>query len=165
MLDSARLINERGVCFFSVHQLLTSLSGLCWLFSRNLPLHPGNGKKGKSNLYTNSMVRKVTADEKWESYLEYPLWTKRTLKEYQAKSRVVYLSLSMWSSKNLMEYSKSKAFQDGHRRASSGTLGRYFTRLDSADRWDKCPILIKLRRYNEDGVGGLHMYTPLVARQ
>jgi len=87
-------------------------------------------------------------------------------REYKAEiqSRIVPGASSMWIFKNLDENSKSKAFSD--QRESSEHLGRYLQHPTAAKiDMDNASDLIPAERYNEDGVGGLHMFTLLGLRQ
>src|SRR5690606_8385181 len=58
-----------------------------------------------------------------------------------------------------MMNSKSKTHPNGIG-GDSGVLGRYLHDSTGADRMGILPDLIDRERYNEDGVGGMHMYTP-----
>lgn len=148
--------NERGVCFFCA-QCNRACQAYADFSAGTCLLHPAM-KKGKVDLYTNSMVRKVTADESGKA-TGVSFVNKEDMKEYKLKSRVVVLGASACESSRILMNSKSKAFPDGIG-ASSGTLGRYLHDSTGADRMGIMPDLINRDRYNEDGVGGLHMYTP-----
>ena len=55
--------------------------------------------------------------------------------------------------------SKSKSHPNGIG-GDSDALGRYLHDSTGADRMGIMPDMIDRERYNEDGVGGMHMYTP-----
>jgi choline dehydrogenase-like flavoprotein len=55
--------------------------------------------------------------------------------------------------------SKSKTHPNGIGN-SSGVVGKYLHDSTGADRMGILPDLIDRERYNEDGVGGMHVYTP-----
>lgn len=147
---------ERGVCFFcnqcnrgcQIHADFSA--GTCLV-------HPAM-KKGKVDLYTNSMVRKVTTDETGKA-TGVSFIHKEDLKEYKLKARVVVLGASACESARIMMNSKSKSHPNGIG-GDSGILGHYLHDSTGASRSGIMPDMINRERYNEDGVGGLHMYTP-----
>lgn len=147
---------ERGVCFFCRQcnrgcQVYADFSaGTCLL-------HPAM-KKGKVDLFTNSMVRKVTTDDKGKA-TGVSFVSKEDMKEYKLNSRVVVLGASACESARIMMNSKSKSHPNGIG-GDSGALGRYLHDSTGSDRMGILPDLIDRERYNEDGVGGMHMYTP-----
>jgi choline dehydrogenase-like flavoprotein len=147
---------ERGVCFFCAQcnrgcQVHADFSaGTCLV-------HPAM-KSGKVDLYTHSMVRKVTTDETGKATGVSFVNTK-DMKEYKLKSRVVVLGASSCESSRIMMNSKSKSHPNGIG-GDSGVLGRYLHDSTGASRSGILPDMIDRERYNEDGVGGLHMYTP-----
>jgi choline dehydrogenase-like flavoprotein len=147
---------ERGVCFFCAQcnrgcQVHADFSaGTCLV-------HPAM-KSGKVDLYTHSMVRKVTTDDSGKATGVSFVNTK-DMKEYKLKSRVVVLGASSCESSRIMMNSKSKSHPNGIG-GDSGVLGRYLHDSTGASRSGIMPDMINRERYNEDGVGGLHMYTP-----
>ncbi len=147
---------DRGVCFFCAQcnrgcQVHADFSaGTCLV-------HPAM-KSGKVDLYTHSMVRKVTTDDTGKATGVSFVNTK-DMKEYKLKSRVVVLGASSCESSRIMMNSKSKSHPNGIG-GDSGVLGRYLHDSTGASRSGILPSMIDRERYNEDGVGGLHMYTP-----
>jgi choline dehydrogenase-like flavoprotein len=115
-------------------------------------------KKGKVDLYTHSMVRKVTTDDTGKA-TGVSFVSKVDMKEYKLNSRVVVLGASSCETTRIMMNSKSKSHPDGIG-ADSGVLGRYLHDSTGASRSAIMPDMIDRERYNEDGVGGMHMYTP-----
>jgi choline dehydrogenase-like flavoprotein len=115
-------------------------------------------KKGKVDLYTHSMVRKVTTDDSGKA-TGVSFVSKADMKEYKLKSRVVVLGASACESARIMMNSKSKSHPDGIGN-SSGMVGKYLHDSTGTDRMAIMPSMMDRERYNEDGVGGLHMYTP-----
>jgi choline dehydrogenase-like flavoprotein len=115
-------------------------------------------KGGIVDLFTHCMVRKVTTDDSGlatgVSYVD-----KRDLKEYKLKARVVVLGASACETARIMLNSKSKNHPDGVGN-SSGMVGRYLHDSTGAGRSAILPALLDRTRYNEDGVGGMHVYTP-----
>lgn len=148
--------NERGVCFFCA-QCNRACQAYADFSSGTCLLHPAM-KKGKVDLYTNSMVRKVTTDDSGKA-TGVSFISKMDMKEYKLKARVVVLGASACESSRIMLNSKSKSHPDGIGN-SSGMVGRYLHDSTGADRMGVLPDLIDRERYNEDGVGGMHVYTP-----
>lgn len=148
--------NERGVCFFCA-QCNRACQAYADFSSGTCLLHPAM-KKGKVDLYTNSMVRKVTTDDSGKA-TGVSFINKMDMKEYKLKARVVVLGASACESSRIMLNSKSKSHPDGIGN-SSGMVGRYLHDSTGADRMGVLPDLIDRERYNEDGVGGMHVYTP-----
>jgi len=148
--------NERGVCFFCA-QCNRACQAYADFSSGTCLLHPAM-KKGKVDLYTNCMVRKVTTDDSGKA-TGVSFISKMDRKEYKLKARVVVLGASACESSRIMLNSKSKSHPDGIGN-SSGMVGRYLHDSTGADRMGILPDLIDRERYNEDGVGGMHVYTP-----
>ncbi|WP_339757432.1 GMC family oxidoreductase [Algoriphagus aquimarinus] len=148
--------NERGVCFFCSQcnracQVYADFSaGTCLL-------HPAM-KKGKVDLFTNSMVRKVTTNDQGKA-TGVSFVNKVDMKEYKLNSRVVVLGASACETSRIMLNSKSKTHPNGIGN-SSGVLGHYLHDSTGASRSGIVPSMMGRDRYNEDGVGGMHMYTP-----
>ncbi|WP_209332383.1 GMC oxidoreductase [Lunatimonas salinarum] len=148
--------NDRGVCFFC-----SQCNRACQVygdFSAGTCLVKPAMRKGKVDLYTHAMVRKVTTDDKGEatgvSYV-----SKIDMKEYKLRSRVVVLGASACESARIMLNSKSKTHPNGIGNGT-GYVGRYLHDSTGADRMGIMPELMNRDRYNEDGVGGMHIYTP-----
>ena len=148
--------NERGVCFFCAQ-----CSRACQVygdFSAGTCLVKPAMKKGKVDLYTYAMVRKVTTDEKGEATgISYV--SKVDMKEYKLKSRVVVLGASACESARIMLNSRSKVHPDGLGNGS-GMVGRYLHDSTGASRSAVLPDMVDREMYNEDGVGGAHIYSP-----
>jgi len=104
------------------------------------------------------MVRKVTTDDTGKA-TGVSFVSKVDMKEYKLNSRVVMLGASSCETTRIMMNSKSKSHPDGIG-ADSGVLGRYLHDSTGASRSAIMPDMIDRERYNEDGVGGMHMYTP-----
>ncbi|MFC4873686.1 GMC oxidoreductase [Negadavirga shengliensis] len=148
--------DERGVCFFC-----SQCNRACQVyadFSSGTCLVKPAMKKGKVDLYTFAMVRQVTTNDRGEatgvSYI-----SKLDMQEYKLKSRVVVLGASACESARIMLNSKSKTHPQGLGN-SSGIVGRYLHDSTGADRMGILPEMMDRDRYNEDGVGGMHVYTP-----
>ncbi len=151
-----RINNDRGVCFYcgqcsracSIHADFSSSTAL---------VYPAL-KGGQVDLYTNSMVREITTDESGRatgvSYIN-----KEDRQEYQLNGRVVVVAASACSSARILLNSKSRRHQNGLGN-SSGHVGRYLHDSTGASRAAFIPELMDRDIYNEDGVGGMHVYTP-----
>ncbi|WP_194774927.1 GMC oxidoreductase [Pararhodonellum marinum] len=148
--------NERGVCFFC-NQCNRGCQAYADFSSGTCLVKPAM-QKGKVELYTHAMVRKVTTNDQGEatgvSYV-----SKVDMKEYKLKARVVVLGASACESARIMLNSTSKTHPNGVGN-SSGMVGRYVHDSTGADRMAIIPDLMGRERYNEDGVGGMHVYTP-----
>lgn len=79
--------------------------------------------------------------------------------EYQLKSKTVVLAASACSSARILLNSKSEQHPNGLGN-SSGTLGHYLHDSTGASRAAIVPQLLDRDIYNEDGTGGMHVYTP-----
>ena len=152
-----RINNERGVCFYcgqcsracSVYADFSS--GTCLIF-------PAQKNGGQIDLFTNAMVRKVlTNDEGKATGVSYI--NKEDRKEYQLKGKIVVLAASACSSARILLNSKSKQHPNGLGN-SSDIVGKYLHDSTGASRTAFVPDMMNRRTYNEDGVGGMHVYTP-----
>lgn len=152
-----RINNERGVCFFcrqcnrgcSVYADFSA--GTCLIF-------PAQKSGGQIDLFVNAMVREVTTNEEGRatgvSYI-----SKDDRKEYKLKGRIVILAASACSSARILMNSKSKQHPNGLGN-SSGVVGKYLHDSTGASRSAFVPELMNRKTYNEDGTGGMHVYTP-----
>ena len=151
-----KINDERGVCFFCAQ-----CNRACQVyadFSSGTCLLKPAMKKGKIDLYTHAMVREVvTNDEGLATGLVYI--SKKDMQEHRVGARVVVLAASACETARIMLNSKSKQHPNGLSN-SSGVAGRYLHDSTGADRMGFLPDLVDRPRYNEDGVGGLHVYSP-----
>lgn len=151
-----RINADRGVCFFCAQ-----CNRACQVyadFSSSTCLMKPAMEKGKVDLYTHAMVREVITDDKGMAtgviYID-----KTDNDEYKVAAKVVVLAASACETARIMLNSKSKAHPNGLSN-SSGVIGHYLHDSTGTDRMGILPQLIDRPRYNEDGVGGLHVYTP-----
>ena len=147
---------DRGVCFFC-----RQCNRGCQVhadFSSSTVLVKPAMKSGQVDLFTHCMVRKVTTDASGlatgVSYVD-----KRDMKEYKLTARTVVLGASACESARIMFNSKSTIHPDGIGN-SSGMLGRYLHDSTGAGRSGIIPEMMDRKRYNEDGVGSNHIYSP-----
>ncbi len=153
-----RINNERGVCFYcgqcgrSCQVYADFSAGSCLIF-------PAQKSGGKVKIFVNSMVREVTTNDEGKatgvSYI-----SKDDRKEYKLKGKVVVLAASACSSARILLNSKSKQHPNGLGN-SSDVVGRYLHDSTGASASGVIPGLMNRKvSYNEDGVGGMHVYSP-----
>lgn len=152
-----KINNDRGVCFYcgqcnracSVHADFSS--GTCLIF-------PAQKNGGQIDLFVNCMVREVTTNSEGKatgvSYIN-----KEDRNEYRLKGKIVVLAASACSSARILLNSKSKQHPNGLGN-SSDHVGRYLHDSTGASRAAFIPGLMNRKTYNEDGVGGMHVYSP-----
>jgi choline dehydrogenase-like flavoprotein len=152
-----RINNDRGVCFFC-GQCNRSCSVYADFSSGSCLIFPAQKNGGQVDLYVNSMVSEVTIDENGKANgIKYINKEDRQL--YGLKAKVVVLAASACSSARILLNSKSEKFPNGLGN-SSGLIGKYLHDSTGTDRAIFVPELMHRKRYNEDGVGGMHVYSP-----
>ena len=105
------------------------------------------------------MVREVLTDEKTGKATGVSYVNKIDLQEVSVQAKVVVLAASACESARLLLNSKSSRFPQGLAN-SSGVIGKYLNDSTGASRGGFVPALMDRKRYNEDGVGGMHVFTP-----
>ena len=152
-----RLNNDRGVCFYCSQcnracQIYADFSaGTCLIF-------PAQKSTGRIDLYVNAMVREVnTNDEGKATGVTYI--NKEDGTENKINGKVVVMGASACSTARILLNSKSAQHPDGLGN-SSGMIGRYLHDSTGTSRSAFVPELMDRKIYNEDGVGGMHVYTP-----
>ena len=153
-----KLNEERGVCFYcnqcsrSCNVYADFSSGSCLIF----PAQKAN--EGQVDLYVNSMVRSVEMGSdgkaKGVSYINKEDGTEHTI-----RGKVVVLAASACSSARILLNSKSPGHMNGLGN-SSGVVGKYLHDSTGSSRAGFIPALMDRKIYNEDGVGGMHVYSP-----
>lgn len=152
-----RINNERGVCFFC-HQCNRGCSVYADFSAGTCLIFPAQKSGGQIDLFVNAMVREVTTnDEGRATGVTYI--SKDDRKEYKLKGRIVVLAASACSSARILMNSKSKQHPNGLGN-SSGVVGKYLHDSTGASRSAFVPELMNRKTYNEDGTGGMHVYTP-----
>ncbi|MEX2602033.1 MAG: GMC family oxidoreductase [Balneolaceae bacterium] len=148
--------SDRGVCFYC-GQCNRACNAYADFSSGTCLVQPAM-QRGSVDLYTMAMVREVTTDTNGKatgvSYI-----SKVDMQEYKIRARVVVLGASACETARIMLNSKSPAHPDGLGNGS-GMVGRYLHDSTGASRMGIMPEMIGRDRYNEDGVGGLHVYSP-----
>ena len=154
-----KMINEdRGICFYCAQCSRACMvyadfsAGTCLIF-------PAQKSGGQIDLFLNAMVREVTTNEEGKatgvSYIN-----KEDRKEYKLKGKVVVLAASACSSARILLNSKSAQHPNGLGN-SSDIVGKYLHDSTGASRAAFIPDLMNRKvSYNEDGVGGMHVYSP-----
>jgi choline dehydrogenase-like flavoprotein len=152
-----KINNDRGVCFYCGQckracQVYADFSaGTCLIF-------PAQKSRGQVDLFVNSMVREVTTNQEGKatgvSYIN-----KEDRKEYQLKGKVVVLAASACSTARILLNSKSPQHPNGLGNGS-GLVGKYLHDSTGSGMAAFIPALMNREIYNEDGVGGMHVYSP-----
>jgi len=152
-----RINNDRGVCFFC-GQCNRSCSVYADFSSGSCLIFPAQKNGGQVDLFVNSMVSEVTIDDNGKANgVKYINKEDRQL--YKIKGKVIVLAASACSSARILLNSKSEKHPNGLGN-SSGLIGKYLHDSTGTDRAVFVPELMNRKRYNEDGVGGLHVYSP-----
>ena len=151
-----KINDERGQCFFC-GQCNRGCSVYADFSSSSVLVNPAI-KTGKVDLFDNAMVREVlTNKEGLATGISYV--SKTDMQEYQVNGRTVVLAASACESARLLLNSKSARHQNGLAN-SSGVVGKYLHDSTGASLGGVLPQLFDRKRYNEDGVGGMHVYSP-----
>jgi choline dehydrogenase-like flavoprotein len=139
---------DRGACFFC---------GQCGRSSSSCLVIPAI-KTGNLKVITNAMVREVLTGKDGQatgvSYVD-----KTDGQEYQVNAKTVILGASACESARILLNSKSHNHPDGLAN-SSGLVGKYLHDSTGASLGGFLPQLLDRKRYNEDGVGSVHIYSP-----
>lgn len=147
---------ERGSCFYC-SQCNRSCKVYADFSSSSCLVIPAL-KTGNVDLVTDAMVREVLTNREGlatgVSYIN-----KIDNQEYQVMGRTVILAASACESARLLLNSKSPRYPNGLANGSN-VVGKYLHDSTGADMGGIIPELFDRKRYNEDGVGGMHVYTP-----
>ena len=151
-----RINNDRGICFYCGQ--CSRACGIHADFSSSTVLIYPSLNGGQVDLLTNSMVREVITDEEgMATGVRYV--NKRNQREYELKGRTVILAASACSTARILLNSKSGQHENGLGN-NSDHVGRYLHDSTGASRAAFLPDLMDRDIYNEDGVGGMHVYSP-----
>ena len=151
-----RINNERGICFYC-GQCDRSCS-VYGDFSSSSCLVIPSLKGGMVDLYVNSMVNEVLTDNNGRAN-GVSFINKENGKDYKIKGKIVVLAASACATARILLNSKSKAHPNGLGN-SSDLIGKYLHDTTGAGRGVFIPELLNRKIYNEDGVGGMHVYSP-----
>jgi len=115
-------------------------------------------KTNNLKVISNAMVREVITDNngiaKGVSYID-----RNDLLEYHVHAQTVILAASAAESARIMLNSKSSRFPNGIANGS-GLIGKYLHDSTGVGFSGILPHLTDRKRYNEDGVGSVHIYSP-----
>ncbi len=152
-----RINKDRGVCFYC-SQCSRSCNVYADFSAGSVLIFPAQKNGGQIDLYTNCMVKNVVTNSEGRatgvSYIN-----KEDRKEYQLKGRSVVLAASACSTARILLNSKSPQHPNGLGNGSDA-VGRYLHDSTGASRSAFVPDLMNRKTYNEDGVGGMHIYSP-----
>ncbi len=127
-------------------------------FSSPSVLIPPALATGRLKIITNAMAREVTVDANGladgVTYIDTG-----TSRDNHVRARIVVLAASACESARLLLNSKSAKFPQGLAN-SSGTVGKYLTDSTGTSVRGIIPALMDGIPHNEDGTGGMHLYTP-----
>jgi choline dehydrogenase-like flavoprotein len=147
---------ERGACFYC-GQCNRSCKVYADFSASSCLVIPAM-KTGNLEVISNAMVREVMTDDKGlatgVSYVN-----REDLQEYQVNGKTVLLGASSCESARIMLNSKSKTHPGGLAN-SSGLVGKYLQDSTGASLSGILPQLVDRKRYNEDGVGSIHLLGP-----
>jgi len=148
--------DARGNCFFC-----SQCNRGCTVygdFSSSSVLVKPALETGHVDVIANAMVREVLTDSKgMATGVSYV--SKDDMQEYEVSAKAVVLAASACESARLLLNSKSSNHPNGLAN-SSNIVGKYLHDSTGAGMGGILPKLVGRKRYNEDGVGGMHVYTP-----
>ncbi len=151
------LNDERGACFYC-NQCNRGCQAYADFSASSVLVKPAL-KTGNLKLITHAMVREVLTDDKTGNCTGVSYVNTETMQEFTIKAKVVVLAASAGESARLLLNSKSARFPRGLAN-ESGVVGKYLNDSTGASRGAFVPALMDRKRYNEDGVGGMHVFTP-----
>jgi choline dehydrogenase-like flavoprotein len=147
---------DRGACFFC-----SQCNRGCTVygdFSSSSVLVKPAIATGNVDIIPNAMAREViTNDEGIATGVSFV--NKDDQQEYTVKAKIVILAASACESARLLLNSKSSRNPNGLAN-SSNVVGKYLHDSTGSAMGGFLPKLVGRKRYNEDGVGGMHVYTP-----
>jgi len=147
---------ERGACFYCA-QCGRSCKVYGDFSSSSVLVKPAV-LTGNIDVITNAMAREVLTNAEGlatgVSFIK-----KDDGMEYQVSGRVVILAASTCETARLLLNSKSTRHPNGLAN-DSNVVGKYLHDSTGAAIGGVLPQLFGRKRYNEDGVGGMHVYTP-----
>ena len=127
-------------------------------FSSPSVLIPPALKTGRLKIIPGAMAREVTIDDaglaNGVTYID-----KKTARDNHVRARIVVIAGGACESARLLLNSKSSRFPQGLAN-SSGAVGKYLMDSTGTSVSGFIPKLMDGTPHNEDGVGGMHLYTP-----
>ncbi len=149
--------DERGVCFYC-RQCNRACQAYADFSSSSVLVIPAL-KTGNVTLINNAMAREVLTDPSTGLATGVSYVDREKLTEHTIRAKTVVLAASAGESARLLLNSKSDKHPNGLAN-SSGVVGHYLHDSTGASRGAFLPHLMERKRYNEDGTGGMHVYTP-----
>jgi choline dehydrogenase-like flavoprotein len=151
-----KINEERGACFYC-SQCGRGCQVYADFSSSSVLINPAL-KTGNVDVIANAMAREVlTNREGLATGVSYV--NKDDMMEYQVTGRTVILAASACESARLLLNSKSPRYPNGLANGSN-VVGKYLHDSTGAAMGGVIPELFGRKRYNEDGVGGMHIYSP-----
>ncbi len=148
---------ERGSCFYC-SQCGRSCKAYADFSASSCLVIPALST-GNVDLVTNAMAREIMTDKNTGLATAVSYINKDDMQEYQVSGRTVIVAASACESARLLLNSKSQQHPNGI--ANSGdVVGKYLHDSTGSGMGGILPQLFNRKRYNEDGVGGMHVYTP-----
>ncbi len=152
-----KLNDQRSACFFCGQCNRNCSMAKADFSSPNVLIYPAM-KTGNIDVVANAMAREVlTNNEGLATGVSYI--SKDDMMEYQVEGKVVILAASACESARLLLNSKSQRHPNGLAN-NSNVVGKYLHDSTGAALGGILPQLFDRKRYNEDGVGGMHIYSP-----
>jgi choline dehydrogenase-like flavoprotein len=151
-----KINDERGSCFYC-GQCNRGCQVYADFSSSSVLVKPAIAT-GNLEVIPFAMAREVlTNNEGLATGVSYV--NKEDLQEYQVSGRTVILAASACESARLLLNSKSQRHPNGLAN-NSNVVGKYLHDSTGASMGGVLPELFDRKRYNEDGVGGMHIYSP-----
>lgn len=147
---------DRGACFFC-SQCNRGCTVYADFSSSSVLVKPAIAT-GNVDIIPNAMAREViTNDQGIATGVSFV--NKDDQQEYTVKAKIVILAASACESARLLLNSKSSRNPNGLANGSN-VVGKYLHDSTGSAMGGFLPKLVGRKRYNEDGVGGMHVYTP-----
>ncbi len=147
---------DRGSCFYC-SQCNRGCTVYADFSSSSVLVKPAL-KTGNVDVIPNAMAREVLTNAQGKA-TGVSFVNKDDMQEYTVNAKVVMLAASACESARLLLNSKSSLNPNGLANAS-GVVGKYLHDSTGASMGGILPKLVGRKRYNEDGVGGMHVYSP-----
>lgn len=147
---------DRGSCFYC-RQCNRGCTVYADFSSSSVLVKPAI-ETGNVDIIPDAMAREVVTDADGKA-TGVSFVSKTDMQEYTVSAKVVMLAASACESSRLLLNSKSSRNPNGLAN-TSGVVGKYLHDSTGASMGAILPHLVGRKRYNEDGVGGMHVYTP-----
>mgnify|MGYP003525042583 FL=1 len=115
-------------------------------------------KTGNLEVICNAMVREILTDKNGQA-TGVSCINKDDMQEYQVSAKTVVLGASACESARILLNSKSASHPNGLAN-NSGVVGKYLHDSTGSSLSGFLPQLLDRKRFNEDGTGSIHIYTP-----